>query len=81
MVWGDKNSRVNLRISKELRNQFDELARTSTPRMTVSEYIRKITVDYIEGERVYLLDGPPAGTEVAVVGVPELYGIDTGVGR
>lgn len=40
-----------------------------------------VTVDYIEGERVYLLDGPPAGTEVAVVGVPELYGIDTGVGR
>jgi len=40
-----------------------------------------IAIDYIEGDQVFLLDGPPAGTEVATVAVPELYGIDTGVGK
>ena len=40
-----------------------------------------ITVDFIEDDRVVLVDGPPAGTVVAVVGVAELYGIDTGVGK
>jgi hypothetical protein len=40
-----------------------------------------ITVDYIEGDIVVLLDGPPAGTAVATVGVAELYGADTGIGK
>jgi hypothetical protein len=40
-----------------------------------------VTVDYIEGDRAILSDGPPAGTEVAIVGVAELYGADTGVGK
>jgi hypothetical protein len=40
-----------------------------------------ITVDYIEGDTVVLLDGPPTGTELATVGVAELYGADTGVGK
>jgi hypothetical protein len=30
---------------------------------------------------VVLLDGPPVGTEVATVGIAELYGADTGVGK
>ena len=40
-----------------------------------------ITVDFIENEIAVLLEGPPAGTIVATVGVAELYGIDTGVGK
>ena len=40
-----------------------------------------ITVDYIEGDMVVLTDGPAAGTEVVTVGVPELYGADTGIGK
>ena len=45
-------------------------------------YVRaSITVDHIDGDQVYLLDGPPEGTEVVTVAVAELYGIDTGVGK
>jgi hypothetical protein len=40
-----------------------------------------ITVDYIEGDNVILSEGPPVGTQVAMVAVAELYGIDTGVGK
>ena len=41
----------------------------------------QITVDYIEDDTAYLLDGPEIGTAVAYVGVAELYGADTGVGK
>jgi hypothetical protein len=41
----------------------------------------EVVVDSIEGERVALKDGPPAGAEVVTVGVPELYGIEKGVGE
>jgi hypothetical protein len=45
-------------------------------------YVREpITVDYIEGDMVVLVDGPAAGTEVVTVGVAELYGADTGIGK
>jgi hypothetical protein len=40
-----------------------------------------ITVDYIEGDKVVLVDGPPAGTAIVTVGVAELYGTDTGIGK
>ena len=40
-----------------------------------------VTVDYIEGDNVVLVDGPSAGTAVVTVGVPELYGADTGIGK
>jgi hypothetical protein len=40
-----------------------------------------VVVDYILDDTVVLLEGPPAGTEVAVVGVAELHGADTGVGK
>jgi hypothetical protein len=39
-----------------------------------------VTVDVIEGDRVVFSDGPSAGTAVVTVGVPELFGIDAGVG-
>ena len=40
-----------------------------------------VVVDYIQGENVYLVDGPAAGTTVVTVGVAELHGTDTGVGK
>jgi hypothetical protein len=40
-----------------------------------------ITVDYIEGDMAVLVDGPAAGTAVVTVGVAELYGADTGIGK
>jgi len=51
----------------------------SSERLT---YVRDpIIVDYIEGDIVVLVAGPPVGTEVVTVGVAELYGTDTGVGN
>ena len=41
----------------------------------------QVKVDRIEGELVFLSDGPPAGTVVASVGVAELYGTEYGVGH
>ena len=40
-----------------------------------------ITIDFIDGDKVYLHDGPALGTEVATVAVAELFGTDTGVGK
>lgn len=40
-----------------------------------------ISIDRINGDLVVLNDGPPVGTLVAIVGVAELYGADTGVGK
>lgn len=45
-------------------------------------YVREsITVDHIEGDMAYLVEGPATGTEVVTVGVAELYGTDTGIGK
>lgn len=41
----------------------------------------QVVVDYIEGDMAVLSDGPPAGTEVATVGVAELYGTEFTVGH
>jgi len=44
-------------------------------------YMREpITIDYIEGDTVVLLEGPPIGTEVVITGAAELYGVEIGVG-
>ena len=40
-----------------------------------------IVVDYIEGDEAFLVDGPPAGTNVVIVGAAELVGIEFGVGK
>lgn len=40
-----------------------------------------VEVDYIQGDKVVLIDGPAAGTKVVTVGVAELHGADTGVGK
>ena len=38
-----------------------------------------VVVDVIKGNLAYLQDGPPAGTRIVTVGVPELYGAEVGV--
>lgn len=38
-----------------------------------------IVIDHIDGDRVFLSDGPPAGTAVVTLGSAELFGIETGV--
>jgi hypothetical protein len=40
-----------------------------------------ITIDYIDGDKAILVDGPASGTAVVTVGVAELYGTDTGIGK
>jgi hypothetical protein len=41
------------------------------------EFLRApVTVDRIEGNRVLLKDGPPAGTKVVTVGTAEVYGTE-----
>ncbi len=45
-------------------------------------YIRhEIKIDYIKGDKAYLLEGPPVGTTVATQGVAELYGTESHVGH
>jgi len=41
----------------------------------------EVKVDYIEGDRVYLTEGPPVGTKVISVGVAEVYGAEFEVGH
>ena len=40
-----------------------------------------IAVDYIEGDRAVLSDGPPSGTEVVTVGAAELFGTEFEIGH
>jgi hypothetical protein len=42
---------------------------------------QQVEVDRIDGDWVLLVDGPAAGTEIASVGVAEIYGAETGVGH
>lgn len=45
-------------------------------------YLREaITVDYIDGDRVFLTKGPKVGTPVVTYGAAELYGIEFGLGK
>jgi hypothetical protein len=45
-------------------------------------YVRqKVTVELISGDEAYVIDGPPAGTQIVIVGVAELYGAEKGVGH
>jgi hypothetical protein len=43
-------------------------------------YVRQnVAIERIVGPDAYLTEGPPPGTEVVIVGVPELYGTEVGV--
>jgi hypothetical protein len=39
-----------------------------------------VTVDFIEGDRAVLSEGPAVGTEVVTLGAAELFGVESGVG-
>ena len=41
----------------------------------------RVEIDRIEGDRVFLREGPSVGTEIASVGVVQIYGAETGVGH
>jgi len=41
----------------------------------------KVEVGRIDGDWAYLVEGPAVGTEIASVGVAEIYGAETGVGH
>lgn len=40
-----------------------------------------VVIDTIKGDNVYLSDGPPAGTKVLAVGVPQVFGTEVKVGH
>ncbi len=42
---------------------------------------QEIGVDHDDGERAFLTHGPDLGTSVVTVGVPELYGAESGIGH
>ena len=54
---------------------------TYTNPETLTFVRQSITIDRIDGDRAILTDGPPTGTAVVTVGVAELYGTDTGIGK
>lgn len=41
----------------------------------------KVVVDRVEGDRVLLSEGLPAGTEVVTVGATQVYGTEMGIGE
>ena len=41
----------------------------------------KVSIDREEADRTFLTEGPPAGTKVVTVGVPELYGAEYEIGH
>ncbi|MDQ3865220.1 MAG: hypothetical protein M3304_00110 [Actinomycetota bacterium] len=47
-----------------------------TSRERLSFVREEVAVDRIEGNRVLVVDGPPAGTEVVTVGAAEVYGTE-----
>lgn len=42
---------------------------------------QKVVIDRIDGDKVILLEGPPAGTEIVTVGLAELWGAEKGIGK
>jgi hypothetical protein len=40
-----------------------------------------VKIDSIQGENVYLSDGPPVGTKVLGAGVAQVFGVEVGVGH
>lgn len=41
---------------------------------------KAVKVDYIDGDDVVLIDGPPSETLIATSGAAELYGVEGGIG-
>jgi hypothetical protein len=62
---------------------YDPTGRTwiyTSPQARV--FVREqVEVDRIDGDQVFLSEGPAVGTEIASVGVTQIYGAETGVGH
>ena len=41
----------------------------------------KVVIDRIDGDDVILKKGPSVGTNVVTIGVAELHGVETGLGK
>jgi multidrug efflux pump subunit AcrA (membrane-fusion protein) len=77
---GDKGPQLNVPVASLLYDLNGETWIYISPEPL--QFLRvPVVVDYILDDMVVLLEGPPAGTKVAVVGVAELHGADTGVGK
>ena len=50
-------------------------------RLGAPDDLRKVIIDFIDGEFAILNSGPDTGTVVVSVGAAELYGVEFGVGN
>ncbi len=41
----------------------------------------QVVIDRIDGDDVILTEGPPVGTNIVIIGVAELHGVETGLGK
>jgi hypothetical protein len=79
-LLGDEDSRLVVPYSSLIYDIYGETWVYVNPEPF--HFLRvPVVVDFIQGEKVVLIDGPAAGTKVVTVGVAELHGTDTGVGK
>jgi hypothetical protein len=79
-LLGDEDSRLVVPFSSLIYDIYGETWVYVNPEPF--HFLRvPVVVDFIQGEKVVLIDGPAAGTKVVTVGVAELHGTDTGVGK
>jgi hypothetical protein len=76
------NSRAGARVVPYRALLYDAEGRTyvyTSPR-PLTFLRQEVTVERIDAGRVYLSDGPRAGTEVVTVGAVEVYGTELEIG-
>ena len=81
-VKGDAKSSVARKVIPYGSLIYDEYGKTWVyARKKERSFERKsVEVDYIEGNDVVLVKGPPKETEIATSGAAELYGVEGGIG-
>ncbi|MHC4563885.1 MAG: hypothetical protein ACYS8X_14095 [Planctomycetota bacterium] len=79
-LMGDEGSRLVVPFSSLIYDIYGDTWVYTNPESR--NFLRvPVVVDFIQGEKVVLVDGPAAGTTLVTVGVAELHGADTGVGK
>lgn len=79
-LMGDEGSRLVVPFSSLIYDIYGDTWVYTNPEPR--NFLRvPVVVDFIQGEKVVLVDGPAAGTTLVTVGVAELHGTDTGVGK
>jgi hypothetical protein len=77
---GDEGTRLVVPFSSLIYDIYGDTWVYTNPEPRT--YLRvPVVVDYIQGDKVVLLEGPVAGSTVVTIGVAELHGTDTGVGK